>query len=87
MFTDKGFRRFLLNLSEELSYHLGFTLRGFSVKYKEESCLLVVKVTSRLGGAQVAFIEAESLVGCFNYLYQHCTKTNAPLKFRPDKWG
>ena len=87
MTYDKRLHRLLAEPHQELAYTIGLDLTGFSVKVKPDSYLLVVKGRKRLDGNIVAFIEMPTFLGTFEYLYDHCTKTNAPLKWRKDKWA
>lgn len=79
--------RFMIDPYEDFAYHTGFVLRGYTVKVKEESYLLVVKATSRLQGPLVSFIECETTYDCFAYLCAYMWTKGAPLKWRPDRFG
>jgi hypothetical protein len=87
MSTKQGVFRLMMFPHQELAYHLGVRFRGCTLKAKADSYLLVVKTTHQARGAEVAFIEAESVYACWEYLHAHLTKTNAPLRFRPDKFS
>lgn len=87
MDKNQALLRLLKNPHEEVAYHMGASLRGFNVKVKPESYLLTVKIDKRIDGPMVGFIEATSMLDCFSYLEKHLNTTNAPLRFRPDKWA
>lgn len=87
MEIDKKVVRFMVDPYEDFAYCTGFVLRGYTVKVKEETYLLVVKATSRLQGQIVAFIECKTLYECFSYLHDYCWTKAAPLKWRPDRFG
>lgn len=79
--------RFLLDVEKRFAYGTTYELRGLNLRKKEATWLLIVKAYNRSKDPVVAFIEAETLYGCLNYLDLHCTTTRAPLSFKPDKWG
>lgn len=72
---------------EELAYNHGYRLRGINFKVKEETWLMVVKAVGRLDGNVVAFIEAETHIGCWEYFATYLYRRGVPLKWRPDKWA
>lgn len=86
MNVQRELQRFLLNPAEEVAYHSGWLLRGMTIKTKPDGYLLVVKVERRLDGHMVAFIEGTTLIDCFEYLLLSMTHTNAPLKWRKDRF-
>lgn len=79
--------KFLNSMPEEIAYHHGIVLVGFSVKDKGTGWLLVVRVNKRLDGRMVAFIECSTLIGCFDYLATWCYRNNVPLKWAPDRFS
>lgn len=79
--------KFLKAPSEEFAYHNGRVLRGLNFKFKGTSVLLVVKAEGRLDGKVVAFIESDSTIGCLSYLARTLYSNDAPLNYRPDRFG
>ena len=84
---SQGFLNFLENPHEEVAYRVGANLRGFSIKVKPDSYLLIVRITRRLDGHKVAFIELPTLMECFAYFYGSMTTTNPPLKWHNDRFS
>ena len=83
----REFLRFVREPADEVAYQDGRILRGYSMKVKENSYLLVVKVTGRLDGHLVAFIESETHIGCFEYWYKSLTTSSAPLRYSRDRYA
>ena len=71
---------------KEFAYATKQPLRGYSITYKEEEVLLVIKSWSKTGRPVVAFIAAPSEEDCWFYFYQWLTKTGISLKWREDKF-
>lgn len=65
----------------------GWTLQAISVKRKDSSWLMVVKVGKSASFDEVAFIEMATYYLCWDYLYLALTTKSAPLVWRVDKWG
>lgn len=87
MVSQKEVMKVVSHPYEEIAHSLGFTLTGINLRVKPSSWLMVVKVQGRLDGAMVAFIETDTAYGCWEYLATVLYRTNAPLKWRKDKWG
>lgn len=79
--------KFLKAPYEEFAWGTGKQLRGLSFKVKENSWLLVVKVTGRLDGNKVAFIETPSMLGCLDYLATYCYRRHVPLRWMDDRFS
>lgn len=87
MTTKSGLTALMREPAEELAFNMGVTLRGLTIKVKPTGYLMVVKITRRIDGHQVCFIEMPTLYDCWDYLYRHYTATNAPLSWRRDNWA
>lgn len=79
--------QFLKAPYEEFAWGTGLQLRGLSFKVKENSWLLVVKVTGRLDGNKVAFIETPTMLGCLDYLVTYAYRRHVPLRWMSDRFG
>ncbi len=80
--------RFLRDEPEKyFAVSLGWTLQAISVKRKEGTWLMVIKVCMIPPLDQVAFIEMATYYLCWDYLYLALTTKSAPLVWRVDKWG
>jgi len=85
--VEKSLLKLITNPYEEIAYHEGAVLRGVNFKWKERSVLMVVKITKRLDGDKVAFIEADSVLGCWEQLAAALYTTKFQLTWRADRYA
>lgn len=84
---EKRAMKLLADPFEELAYHEGAVLRGINFKWKTDSVLMVVKVTKRLDGDLVAFIEGKEFSDCWEMLAASIYTTKFKLTWRKDKYA
>lgn len=87
MVSQREVNRLLSDPCAEVAWGTGHRLTGVNLKVTAVGWLMVVKVRGRSEQGLVAFIEMPTLLECWGYLAEHCYRTNAPLKFHPDKWA
>lgn len=79
--------RFLRDPEQEFVFYTGCILEGMNFRFKEQSCLMIVKRQNTGQRYEVAFIECETMEQCIEYLLEHLTTKSAPLNWRVDKWA
>lgn len=81
----------VLFLLQEPEKFIGVTMNavytGCSLSRKGDGWLLVVRIRTKEGQNLVCFIHSPSSYTCWEYLYDHLTKRNAPLKWRVDAYA
>ncbi len=85
--TDDSVKKLMETPDQEVAYCTGYFLRGINMVAKDKTWLMVVKLTGRLDGAKVAFIEANSYLECWEYLASCLYTNSAKLNIRPDKFA
>jgi hypothetical protein len=74
------------DMRKEVAYGHARTLEAFKVIYRSASVLLVLSARTSKGEPEVAFIESPTEEAAFAYLWETGRKTNAPLKWRADRY-
>lgn len=87
MARDEQILRVMKDPYEEIAYSEGAVLRGISLKWKVDTVLMIVKITKRMDGDLVAFIETSTVTGCWDYLATYLYTKGTPLKWRKDSFG
>lgn len=78
---------FIASPQEDFAWSTGQPLRGLNIKWKDDTVLLIVKTWDKRGNPIIAFIECDTLIQCYEYLYEYLHKFNVPLKWKPDQYA
>jgi hypothetical protein len=84
--TGESVDKLMRNPREEVAFGTGYLLRGITLKFKETTVLMMVKVTGTFHDNRIAFIECATAYDCWCFLASACYTTSVKLDWRQDKW-